>query len=861
MAERYSHPADDGRPPVPLEDHLSDVAERIRLVVPPDTKTPFGSSVQSVGSVLGHVHDAGKLTTWFQEHIDGTRPSGPSHHSPLGALLAYNVLEETGHPSEECLAGFVAVAKHHGTLPNVAGYVFEQTAWIPGESIENRQRESIIEQVENIDKGAADLAETIVEDASKGETTWAAFSEAIRSKTMFDRVASQVSNRLRTNHRTSSIPDEFYQCVVQLWSALVLADKTSAARAPRAGFDHERPDRSTLSNFIDGLSDGSEDVPPKESDLNEYRRSAREDVLDGVDDLLEADDRLATLTLPTGMGKTLTGLDAALTILERTSRSRVVYALPFTSIIDQVVAEVGEIFETDGTDTLLTVHHHLAETVVQLEEEFDDLDEESDRGAHVSEMLGESWRSGLVVSTFVQLFESLAGPANTQSMKLPALYESVVILDEPQSLPHDWWKLVDRLVEILTTEYNAVVIAMTATQPKLFGDAVRELIDRPRRYFEAAERTEYVFDDSFDAFPDTETGPLGYDEATETFLDANNPGDDVLAICNTIDSAGALTDALRRQIDHVDASRVLDELLLDNRVEDVTGDLLADHVEAHADPVTIVHLSTRVRPCDRLILIDAIKKLTKRETSVYAISTQLIEAGVDVSFDRVFRDIAPIDSVVQAAGRCNRSFERDRGIVTLWWLDAPDEQHHTPGEAVYDRWGDSLLRLTKGVFDSLHADEADRLNEPRVAWDGVREYYRRLLEEKRVGKREYVGFLEKAEGQSLRELSLIENRLAVEVMICRTEAERDQIDEIREAWNRFDFETVSERLQELRSRQVSIPIYQADSNEAKVLGTLPCVHGDTDIRFLDTTANEYDDFFDPTTGFVVPDSTVERRFL
>lgn len=860
MTDRYSHPAEDGRSPVDLTDHLADVAHRVRLVVPEDKTSPFGSSVAETVSSLAWTHDFGKLTTWFQDHIEGKDPAGPSHHSPIGALLTYHVLEEMDHAPEECLAGYVAVARHHGLLPDVAEYVFDRTAWNQRHPEANRRKREILEQIHDIDDSASDLANEIVRTASGDETTWNNFATDVRSKELFERIKSRVST-FGATYDTHGIPPTLYPTLIQFWSALIVADKTSAAHAPKSGLNHDVPSRTTLASFIDDLSAESEDVHSKEARLNEYRGMAREGVLENARTLISNGDRLATITLPTGMGKTLTGLDAALTIRDATERNRVVYALPFTSIIDQVVDEVSDIFETDATDNLLTVHHHLAETTVKLENKFDDLDDESDEYARIEEILGESWRSGLVVTTFVQLFESLAGPANTQSMKLPALYDSVVILDEPQSLPHDWWPLVDRLVEILTTEYNAVVVAMTATQPRVFDNDATELVDDPQAYFGTVERTEYLIDESIEAFPDAENGPIDYREAARKIAASATSDEDILAVCNTIDSAIELTDAVRDRIMPVDVGRVLEQLLTSERVEDVTGVHLADRVENQTNDVALVHLSTRIRPRDRLVLVNAIKELTERDCPIYVISTQLIEAGVDVSFDRVFRDFAPIDNVVQAAGRCNRSFERDQGTVTLWWLDAPGSQDITPGEAVYDKWGESLLRVTNEVLKSIRDGDSDRIDESSVAWDGVREYYRSLIEDRHVGKREYVEYVETSEAASLNDLSLIEQRLAVEVIVCRTSQERQTIEDIRDAWRAFDFSTVNTLLEDLRTSQVSIPIYRSDSEEARALGSLEFVHPETDIRMIDTSKPEYDGFFDPVTGFVVPDNTVERRFL
>jgi len=123
------------------------------------------------------------------------------------------------------------------------------------------------------------------------------------------------------------------------------------------------------------------------------------------------------------MGKTLTGLDAALTVLEGSemasnpNEGRLVYALPYTSIIDQVAEQSRELFGTGERGERLTVDHHLADTLVSPPDEPESVAD--DAVENVAALLGESWRSGMVVTTFVQVFESLAGPTNARSMKLP----------------------------------------------------------------------------------------------------------------------------------------------------------------------------------------------------------------------------------------------------------------------------------------------------------------------------------------------------------------------------------------------------------------------------------------------------------
>jgi len=141
-------------------------------------------------------------------------------------------------------------------------------------------------------------------------------------------------------------------------------------------------------------------------------------------------------------------------------------------IIEQTreLFEDPELWGADPEKSALTVHHYLSETVVH-HDDYDAGDTAATDDEETASMLGEAWRDGTVLTTFVQLFESLAGPTNRQGLKLPSLESSIIILDEPQALPKDWWGAIQRLLDIVTDEYGARVIAMmTATQPTLVRD-------------------------------------------------------------------------------------------------------------------------------------------------------------------------------------------------------------------------------------------------------------------------------------------------------------------------------------------------------------------------------------------------------
>ncbi|GGL58115.1 CRISPR-associated endonuclease Cas3'' [Halocalculus aciditolerans] len=876
-AKRYSHPPEDGDGGTLLLDHLRDVALRVDHVVPADATTPSGESLREVVRRLALVHDFGKATTWFQQYIDDDRrdptPERKRYHAPLGSFAAYAVLDGDEFADETRLAGFVAVAKHHGRLPDVTDYVYKRTT---GDLADDADRlDALVHQAKDIYDDAPDVATTVFEDATGSEDEWAAFARSlVNDDSLLEEIAEHVSTD--GQELTDALSPSCYGLVLQCWSALVLADKTSAAGADRGEetYGAESPDLETLNGHIDGLQAAANPDPDgtREQRLNYCRARAREAVVENAASFAEdGGGGVATLTLPTGMGKTLTGLSAAFTIRDALDGDRVVYALPFTSVIDQVVDDVRDIYDADLAGPLLTAHHHLENAAIEYDGADDAADgdnaaDRAERDGDVAKMLGEAWRAGLTVSTFVQLFESLAGPRNRQSMKLPALQNAVVILDEPQSLPLDWWKLAPRLAELLVDQYDATVIAMTATQPLLFRDSVESGGDVPELvdvddydYFDAVERVTYEFDDSAERYIESRAEPNSYADAAAELRALSD--ESALAVTNTIDSARELTDAVTDDGGFVDvADAYADEL-------DAVGDADAVEVGEVAKRVLddgrrpVLHLSTRLRPVDRLTLVETAKQLTEKDCGLLVVSTQLIEAGVDISFDRVYRDFAPLDSIVQAAGRCNRSFERDRGTVTVWWLDAPnDDSQKTPAEAVYNTGGDGggtkLLPVTAKAVEQTRS-RVESFDETAMAKTAVERFYRILHDVRDVGTQAYADYVDDADADALGDCSLIDQKPTADVLVTRTPAERRRVEALREANRTFDFDALDRLRAETKPIRLSIPLYDDETKDAIL--DLPPVIEDEGLYALDT--HQYRDHFNTSTGFTVPESTVAHQFL
>jgi len=247
--------------------------------------------------------------------------------------------------------------------------------------IQTLYRSDALEQAAHIDETVPELAEALVDRATGGAGDWETFHERLADSDAaieLPWVAEAVCSGRRLRPAPEKLPPSFYESVLQVWSALVFADKASATylstgiEIGRKAYRSPTPGRLEIDAYIDELQteNAETELDPRTEQMNERREDARQEVHARAKEFVDDDRNVATLTLPTGMGKTLTGLDAALTVLEGSemasnpNEGRLVYALPYTSIIDQVAEQSRELFGTGERGERLTVDHHLADTLV-----------------------------------------------------------------------------------------------------------------------------------------------------------------------------------------------------------------------------------------------------------------------------------------------------------------------------------------------------------------------------------------------------------------------------------------------------------------------------------------------------------------
>lgn len=848
-----------------LDAHNRVVAQRAERLFG-DSESPDASFLRASAAL----HDFGKATPQFQAYVrpdeDRDEPSDETAHARLGALAAWYVLGELNAPDRDRLAGTLAVARHHQAIPNATQY----TAGVLATALENDDG-ALRAQLDTIDETWPGAAETLLEQAGLSDPDWETFydwaTSAAPAEGLRELSADKVFESLA--FRPSYLPSKLYDRTLRYWSAITLADKSHARDiAEDEVFDPDTLERETIEAYIQDMRS----EPPEselEARLNDDRERARRQAIRGVHQWLTGGETaIATLTLPTGLGKTFSGLSAAfetrdLLAQQATTEDKrpIIYALPYTSIIEQTreLFEDPDLWGADPTGSALTVHHYLSQTLVY-NDQFDSEDV-STRDDETAAFLGEAWRDGTVLTTFVQLFESLTGPTNSQGLKLPALRDSIVILDEPQALPKNWWDGIERLLDLLVDEYDTRVIAMTATQPSLVRNLTTTSLlnagqqhDRDQceqcqtgqtyetrlepankeAYYETAQRVRYTIDESaLSKQLDVDETHVGYDEAARRVIDATDADGSTLAVCNTISSSRELTTVLAARPETVHLGGHIEAVLEDGDVSAVdaandddspTVNDIVDKVlnrfrqEAATDGDTaqtaLLTLNSRYRPFDREILIEIADRLSTGSIPFVLVSTQAIEAGVDLSFRTVFRDLAPLDSIVQAAGRCNRSYEwgEEGGRVTVWLLADPEEEtpatpsSSPPAYYVYEKKSDtdsipSHLRLISSVL----SDIPNRKNapDPAVSRDAVDTYFRELSENS-LWSGELREAIDDAKGRWLGHQSLIGGYETRDVVVAVSDAERQTIEQLSRhlaAGNPTGFD----ELEDAASLRVSLP--------------------------------------------------------
>jgi CRISPR-associated endonuclease/helicase Cas3 len=582
------------QPTLQLRQHVAQVraaAEYLFAAHSSSTRARRPESAALLAALPGS-HDLGKGSAAFQDYIRAPDEyRGEAHAKEHSALSA-------------ALALLWAKAQGWEALPAlaltqiVAGH---HSGFASLGDLEHRLRleedDALLEQWAGLDKQALEAATGLKLPASDD-----AFEEARRW--LFRR--QRIEERLHALPLAEAI--RFRLWTQFLFSLLLEADKVFLALREenlRRYYQQTRP--RLAPEWVDARLRQLPDRP-----LNALRQTLRARILAGA----WADHRCCTLTLPTGTGKTLLAATWALTQRERLANAgpppRIIIALPFLSIVDQTEQEYRRLLGQDPTRARQTERLLASHSLSHREYEL----EGARLGTAYTRFYLDTWRAEIIVTTFDQLLLALFAPGARHQMRFHALMDALIVLDEVQTLPCRLWDLADQGLRALTEEGNSRILLMSATQPALLSGA-RELAGEPAQVasiFAAFRRYRLMF-----RHREPEELATFIDALMPRLIDCRERGQRVLLTFNTRACAKAVWRAVNEGLPET--------------------------------PVWLI--SADVTPRDRLASLAALKALSPGAAGV-VVSTQTIEAGVDIDMDLVIRDFAPLDALIQVAGRCNR---------------------------------------------------------------------------------------------------------------------------------------------------------------------------------------------------------------
>lgn len=584
------------------------------------------SDKYSVNEILKHIcwlHDFGKYTKYFQDYLIYPEKADNllKSHSNLGAVLTYNLMESISQ--EIALIGYYLIKLHHSNLRD-----FELTIDPVGyrEKIELEKFKAQIETLQDY----SELSEIAKFDHSY-----------LRFRSTSDFYSCY------KNYFLKDAKIERYFLINYLFSLLIESDKIDAS-------DSKIYFRKTSNaNAVDDRNGfGKPNYPNKslsQFSQKELRNYVRKRVVENIENTDILSHRIFTLAAPTGIGKTMTALDFVLKlkskiVLSENRVPQIIYALPFINIIEQALKEYEL---TLGNELKILGHYQYADIFGE------DKSEENGSNYNQQKMEWDTWQCDIVITSFVQLFETLIGYKNKLLKKFHHLAGSIVILDEVQTLSIEKLPLIGASLHFLSKFLDARIIIMTATQPKIFELMERELSIIPEtdslKPFDLLPESNQIFE----CFNRTKIIPINI--STES----NSP---------TIENDTFLETFRRYWIESKSCLIVLNKV---QRSIDVF-DLIQEFISSNELGNPIFYLSTNITPIERERRIATIKNSIKKGKKPILIATQVVEAGVDLDFDMGFRDLGPIDSIVQVAGRINRENDSERFGSPLYILNFGD---------------------------------------------------------------------------------------------------------------------------------------------------------------------------------------------
>ena len=646
-----------------LPEHIQGVAHHCALFLE-EARLP---ELAPLGRLLAQLHDAGKAQPTFQRYILGESDQ-KAPHSAAGALLATQLLPSLpkGHPLKRTRIAQLlayAISGHHRGLYDYG-------------ELENKLKD--IDTKDRCKKAEGDLSELISEIQN-----WVK-EHGARTEAYLRKLASRVEEE----EQAQALIRLLFSCLVDadFLDTEAFMDEERKGRRQEATSRYTPLDvlRDRLTKHMEGFSTEGKINEARRAFLNRCRAHGH-----------TCPKGYYSLFLPTGGGKTLSSMAWALETALKHEAKRIIYVIPYTSIITQTAGIFREIF---GEENVLEHHSDISFSGGETSQEAERYER--------TRLLAENWDAPIIVTTNVQFFESLFSHKVSRSRKVHSIANSVVVFDEVQMFPTKFLHPMLRLLEDLRWIYGTQLLFCSATLPPFdkdhtssfkkvndfhqLSDAIQPIVPEDPELFKVFDRVIYHLEER--------------EYTTKELAEELAQHDSALCIVNS-----------RR-----DASQLYHALLEEGK-------------EAH----DVIHLSRNMCSAHLKERIAEVRQRLKAGIPTLVISTQLIEAGVDIDLPIVYRAMSGLDSIVQAGGRCNREGKRPapgevyvfslsdggrafgaiaRGQNATHFLLDNNKEHTLPNmpleliEAYYNRYYASIESFdTKNIAESLYdEDEAKR---------------------------------------------------------------------------------------------------------------------------------------------------------
>ncbi len=560
--------------------------------------------LSSSGKLAGLLHDGGKLTQQFGDYINGISDArrGEIDHSYMGAKYLFEEILKEKDGKNAASATLIAhtIISHHAIHDWIDDHDDDYfTKRISKTDCYKEASANIKEMLTGTDldellNKASDEIQTIIRKLRTDEKEWAFYIgmlERLIESALID------ADRTDTSDFMSGRKTEYTSDNASLWSEM-----------------NERME--TKLNSFESIQNS---LPPREKSISERRRSISDRCADFAGHKVGA----CRLIVPTGGGKTLSSLRFAIKQCQKFSMDRIFYIAPFMSILEQN----SDIIRSLAGDENFLEHHS------NFLAEIDDENEYNEYQLHT-----ERWDKPVIATTMVQFLNSLFSDKTSSVRRMHRLCNSVIIIDEVQSVPIKCVYLFTLAVNFLTKACGCAVVLCSATQPtfeknkhKLILDDKPDMIPDYHNDFTFFKRTELINAVIKHGFDDDEAAQFCYEKFREN--------GDILFVVNTKSEALRFYELLK---------------------------------EKAGNEAYIIHLSTNMCPAHRKKRIGTLRRFLKKHKPVICVTTQLIEAGVDISFRGVVRTLAGMDNAAQAAGRCNRNGENE-GLCPVYLIDLKGE--------------------------------------------------------------------------------------------------------------------------------------------------------------------------------------------